>query len=40
MIGPAEIDELMSDYAEALKKRKNVPAEAVTWPPSYPSTPT
>jgi hypothetical protein len=41
MIGPAEIEELMSEYAEALKKEgTNVPAETLTWPPTSPSAPT
>jgi hypothetical protein len=46
MIGPAEIEEIVSDYAEALKKEGcNVPTEGLTWPlsctkPSEPTSPT
>jgi len=40
MIGQAEIEELMSEYAEALKKHGlEAPAEAPSWPLTRPIAP-
>ena len=39
MIGPAEIDDLMAEYAETLKKEGRNTPEALTWPPTCAGTP-